>query len=590
MCKINENPTISIIVPVYQVEDYLSQCLDSILSQSFSDFELILIDDGSRDRSGAICDEYAEKDNRIRVFHQRNAGQSAARNKGLDEASGEYITMIDSDDVLLTDDYLKILYAALIENDAEVSMCNAETFIDPAPVPYLDSEAVSSAEGSYTNNMIIAGRDLFARDSGFGGALFRTLVPVVKLYRRNRFEGIRFPEGRIIEDSAIAHLLLYPCERIVVVPLKLYGYRSHKNSTMKSTKGSVLFNNSRAAFDDWITYFRVIEDDAACKRSALLKSYESIRYFAKAVFDDSVCEIPMAEHPTLWDYLNHNDPPLVRSIIGQLEFPYADQMKEEYYDREGMYAVSLLEFTKSMIEKTTDPSKEILPPDNDYMGYEHMAREEKLIFAISTYNIDAGDKAFFGLEKSEFYKRLYIRRFLQYEHITNVIEKRGVDFGITVIPLLHNVLDPLYPKPWYRDHEDSYYLISPGSEDRISSLMEGTGFEEDPGSVDGRMGKVRRWTQDHGIRVSFITDLSSCVDESLQESFMELGDSLLDRGTPMTYGETDLFLTGELYSCMKGSKQLTLADLLDLQLLHKKNSEPTEQSEYMKIIDSILRK
>lgn len=97
----NSNPKISIIVPVYNVEQYLPRCIDSILNQSFADFELLLIDDGSKDKSGAICDEYTAKDSRIRVFHKENGGVSSARNLGLDNSKGDYITFVDADDYLL---------------------------------------------------------------------------------------------------------------------------------------------------------------------------------------------------------------------------------------------------------------------------------------------------------------------------------------------------------------------------------------------------------------------------------------------------------------------------------------------------------
>lgn len=108
----NGSPVISVIVPVYKVEPYLPKCLDSILAQTFEDFELLLIDDGSPDRSGAICDEYAGKDARIRVFHQENAGSSSARNTGLLHAKGTYIAFVDSDDYLMSD-YLEGLHAML---------------------------------------------------------------------------------------------------------------------------------------------------------------------------------------------------------------------------------------------------------------------------------------------------------------------------------------------------------------------------------------------------------------------------------------------------------------------------------------------
>lgn len=124
----NEVPKISIIVPVYNVEKYLAKCIDSILEQTYSDFECVLIDDGSPDCSGALCDEYARKDNRIHVIHQKNAGVSAARNRGLDAAKGEWICFVDSDD-WCAKDMLSILYSAAHENDADV-VCGAALSTD----------------------------------------------------------------------------------------------------------------------------------------------------------------------------------------------------------------------------------------------------------------------------------------------------------------------------------------------------------------------------------------------------------------------------------------------------------------------------
>lgn len=125
-------PLISVIVPVYKVETYLPACVDSILSQTFSDFELILVDDGSPDACGAMCDGYAREDSRIRVIHQKNGGLSAARNAGLDIAKGEYVTFVDSDDVIMRD-YLRELYLAIIKNDAEVACCKFQNFEDDKP-------------------------------------------------------------------------------------------------------------------------------------------------------------------------------------------------------------------------------------------------------------------------------------------------------------------------------------------------------------------------------------------------------------------------------------------------------------------------
>ena len=114
---------ISIIVPVYKVEKYLDRCIESVLAQTYTDFELILVDDGSPDNCPAMCDAWAEKDSRIRVIHKPNGGLSSARNAGLDIMKGEYVTFIDSDDTVLPN-YLERLLTALTVNSADVSVCS----------------------------------------------------------------------------------------------------------------------------------------------------------------------------------------------------------------------------------------------------------------------------------------------------------------------------------------------------------------------------------------------------------------------------------------------------------------------------------
>ena len=115
-------PAISVIVPIFNVENYVRKCVDSILNQTFSDIEIILVDDGSTDASGRICDEYLSKDDRIRVIHKENGGLSDARNAGLDMCTGEYIGFVDGDDYIDGDMY-ELLYKNLIQYDADISMC-----------------------------------------------------------------------------------------------------------------------------------------------------------------------------------------------------------------------------------------------------------------------------------------------------------------------------------------------------------------------------------------------------------------------------------------------------------------------------------
>ena len=119
------NPKISVIVPVYNVEKYLPTCLDSIIAQSYKNLEIIVVDDGAKDSSGAICDEYAKKDVRIVSLHKQNGGLSDARNYGMQFMTGDYISFIDSDDYVHPD-YISTLYNNLVENDADISICNFE--------------------------------------------------------------------------------------------------------------------------------------------------------------------------------------------------------------------------------------------------------------------------------------------------------------------------------------------------------------------------------------------------------------------------------------------------------------------------------
>ena len=137
---------ISIIVPVYKVEKYLKKCVDSILAQTFTDFELILVDDGSPDDSGKICEEYAEKDARVRVLHKENGGLSSARNAGIEVAKGKYLGFIDSDDYIAEDMY-ELLYNTIIKEDADLSICGIyDVYEGKAPIVKPTIEKVVSAE------------------------------------------------------------------------------------------------------------------------------------------------------------------------------------------------------------------------------------------------------------------------------------------------------------------------------------------------------------------------------------------------------------------------------------------------------------
>lgn len=237
---------ISVIVPVYNVEKYLNECVDSILAQTYTDFELILVDDGSPDNCGAICDEYAASDSRIRVIHQKNGGLSAARNTGLDIAKGEYVTFVDSDD-LVCKTYLECLLQALLAEQADISACDMVTFAD-GEAPTLVEKRQAPAE-------VMTGRDACLSIYRMDGK-----VPVMawgKLYRTSLFAGVRYPVGRIHEDDATTPRVLYCAEKVVLLSDCLYLYRQRAGSIMSSTFSAKRFDimlaidKNQAFFNEW---------------------------------------------------------------------------------------------------------------------------------------------------------------------------------------------------------------------------------------------------------------------------------------------------------------------------------------------------
>lgn len=186
------NPKISIIIPVYKAQSYLTVCLDSVLSQRFSDFELLLVDDGSPDQSGKICDAYAAKDSRIRVFHKENGGVSSARNIGLDNAQGEWIAFVDADDIL-PDDSLQSLIEAT-SSDTTMVIGSFEPFgnvfrVEPLTGKAYDKESLGACLSHYMKSMC------------FGtpwGKLFRTST--IRSHRFRFDEKIRFNEDSLFNQ------------------------------------------------------------------------------------------------------------------------------------------------------------------------------------------------------------------------------------------------------------------------------------------------------------------------------------------------------------------------------------------------------
>ena len=216
-----EKEVISVIVPVYNVEKYIRKCLDSIVSQTYSNLQIILIDDGSTDNSGIICDEYGKKDSRIQVIHQTNQGLSSARNKGLDIACGEYIGFVDSDDYIEPKMY-ELLHKNIIKSNADICLCRSVAEdINGKTIKYsTEYHGTSTLNKEDMFNFLSYNREP------------KYIVPFNKLYKSKIFERLRYVEGVIYEDERIITHIYEKCNRIALINNILYHYIVRPNSTI----------------------------------------------------------------------------------------------------------------------------------------------------------------------------------------------------------------------------------------------------------------------------------------------------------------------------------------------------------------------
>lgn len=218
-----QTPLISIIVPIYNVEKYLSKCIESILEQTYTNFELILVNDGSPDKCGIICNEYAKKDSRIKVIHKKNGGLSSARNIGIDVAKGEYLGFVDSDDYIEPYMYEYLLKAAL-DNECSLSVCNINYVFEDGKI--LNKVTNASDE---VLNFVEAITEMNTYEKFDMGAWS-------KLYKRDLFENLRFPEGKLSEDFYIMYKIFDRAQKIAYVSTPCYNYLQRANSITKNKK------------------------------------------------------------------------------------------------------------------------------------------------------------------------------------------------------------------------------------------------------------------------------------------------------------------------------------------------------------------
>lgn len=253
-------PLISVVVPVYNVEKYLNRCVDSILNQTFTDFELILVDDGSPDNCGKICDEYKEKDSRIKVIHKKNGGRSDAKNSGielvLNESISEWIAFVDSDD-WIHPRYFEFLLKAAIENNVSIVACEYAKAKEYTSFPIVEFHSnVCSMEKFWMSHNVVS------------------VVPWGKLYKKKDFTGIRYPIGKIHEDVFTTHKILFKYNDIAFVNEELYYYFTNPEGIMNS-KWTPKRLDALTAIQSEIDFFDK-------KGMLLLKNYERKVYVTVA--------------------------------------------------------------------------------------------------------------------------------------------------------------------------------------------------------------------------------------------------------------------------------------------------------------------
>lgn len=315
---------ISVIVPVYNVKEYLNECIESIVNQTYKELELILVDDGSTDGSSEVCDEWGKRDSRIRIIHKKNGGLSDARNKGIDNATGKYIAFVDGDDYVHSN-YLEILLNNLLENDADISMCN---FLR------VDKEWKEHPQELVNENEVFLYKENEILDQIYENNSV-TVVAWNKLYVKTLFDTVKYPKGHVHEDEYVIHQLLYQCKRMVYTSCKLYYYVQRRESitgklSLKRVEDVVKAFEQRALFfrnveepvyenKAWQMWFWIIQryEECAkeeCEEGKIAKqTYKGIRNHLKK-------ELKASMYDTRWNSLNRRDNVYLKSWIINTDF------------------------------------------------------------------------------------------------------------------------------------------------------------------------------------------------------------------------------------------------------------------------------
>ena len=306
---------ISVIIPVYNVEKYLTKCVDSIINQTYKNLEIILVDDGSPDNCGKICDEYAKKDNRIKVIHKENGGLSSARNAGLDICKGEYICFIDSDDFVSLS-FIEVLYKMIQINKTDIAQCNFLRFHDENEIANEGAISFEFSQCSIYDNLEMQ-NNLFKTNQVISTVVWN------KLYKRSVYENIRFPNGKIHEDEFTTYIVFSKSENMCYISDELYYYRI----TDTSITGKA-FNKARLDFIDAFSEKKKFYKNNYCHLfNKLVIRYQ--KYLKEYFFDTQkyisdkksiICSLKAKLHENCIDYMKCDVP--IKNKIKEFIFSY----------------------------------------------------------------------------------------------------------------------------------------------------------------------------------------------------------------------------------------------------------------------------
>lgn len=228
-----ERPLISIIIPIYKAEKYLEKCVNCIRNQTYQNLEIILVEDGSPDKSGAICDAFAAQDSRIKVIHKENGGAATARNAGLDVMTGDYVSFVDADDYMELN-YIETLYQTLADNQAQVAICGFKTVDEEGnaiSIDELHAVSESSEESGAGDTQIFTGNDIILQDLR---GHWEHVAPWGKLTEAELYKNVRYPKWIAYEDEPVFIQVFDKVERVAVSTERLYYYVQHQGSLMNS--------------------------------------------------------------------------------------------------------------------------------------------------------------------------------------------------------------------------------------------------------------------------------------------------------------------------------------------------------------------